>query len=356
MTDYDDDAPTNVQGTPTPPGRPLSQDQKSAIAAALVGTAALGGAAYGMSRYLDDSEISNQTTPGSGSDMNPQADPNQVPGPDSGVTNVSNAETNPNLNGGGTSPDDPLVSEVDRDGMTFAEAFREARDEMGPAHYFEWHGQLYNTYYKEEWDAMSPGEHQTFLASVYGDETPGSGPGDMLAGGEIPSSPDVPAAADEVPPADPDITIDEPGTGTPVVAVSNTQDAPDITVDESAYAMGDAAPTIDRDADTAVAQLDGHQVVVYDIDHDDRPDAILIDEKNVILIDTDHDHILDTAITYDPDSQKVVDVQAMDQLFTIDGSMNILHQSDTHGEGTLADEADLGSDFNNNDDIGEYAV
>lgn len=47
-------------------------------------------------------------------------------------------------------------------GQTFGEAFAQARAEVGPGGAFRWHGGVYSTYTKEEWDAMSPEEQRQF--------------------------------------------------------------------------------------------------------------------------------------------------------------------------------------------------
>lgn len=52
------------------------------------------------------------------------------------------------------------------DQMSFAEAFNEARAECGPGSIFEWRGNVYNTYYQEEWMRLSAEEKQAFLKSV----------------------------------------------------------------------------------------------------------------------------------------------------------------------------------------------
>jgi len=57
-------------------------------------------------------------------------------------------------------------SELELDNMPFGEAFAKAREDIGPGGFFEWHGNIYNTYYKEEWDAMSPEEQDQFMLSV----------------------------------------------------------------------------------------------------------------------------------------------------------------------------------------------
>ena len=48
------------------------------------------------------------------------------------------------------------------DDMSFKEAFAAAREEVGPGGVFYWHGGIYGTYYKEEWDAMSAEEKAEF--------------------------------------------------------------------------------------------------------------------------------------------------------------------------------------------------
>ena len=45
-----------------------------------------------------------------------------------------------------------------KDEMSFSEAFASARAEVGPGGAFEWHGNIYGTYYATEWKAMSATE------------------------------------------------------------------------------------------------------------------------------------------------------------------------------------------------------
>lgn len=51
-------------------------------------------------------------------------------------------------------------------GLSFSEAFREARAEVGPGGVFTWHGGVYSTYTADEWDAMSIGERDTYVHSI----------------------------------------------------------------------------------------------------------------------------------------------------------------------------------------------
>lgn len=59
----------------------------------------------------------------------------------------------------------PLADGVS-DGMSFGDAFHAARQEVGPGGVFEWHGNLYNTYTAEEWEAMNSEERQAFAESI----------------------------------------------------------------------------------------------------------------------------------------------------------------------------------------------
>lgn len=57
-------------------------------------------------------------------------------------------------------PVDPEIATNVNDDMSFAEAFAAARNEVGAGGYFVWHNKPFNTYYKEEWDSMSPEQRQ----------------------------------------------------------------------------------------------------------------------------------------------------------------------------------------------------
>lgn len=48
------------------------------------------------------------------------------------------------------------------EGLSFNEAFEQARAAVGPGGVFRWHGSVYGTYTKDEWDAMSPEEQRQF--------------------------------------------------------------------------------------------------------------------------------------------------------------------------------------------------
>jgi hypothetical protein len=57
------------------------------------------------------------------------------------------------------------VAHVDED-QNFAEAFTQARAQVGPGGVFTWHGNTYGTYYAEEWHQMDADDRQEFIKSV----------------------------------------------------------------------------------------------------------------------------------------------------------------------------------------------
>lgn len=57
------------------------------------------------------------------------------------------------------------VAQVNDD-MSFSQAFADARAQVGAGGVFEWHGKVYGTYYKDEWDQMSRSERAEFQSKV----------------------------------------------------------------------------------------------------------------------------------------------------------------------------------------------
>ena len=52
------------------------------------------------------------------------------------------------------------------DSMSFSEAFADAREQVGPGGVFEWHGKVYGTYYKDEWNNMSQEERSEWQSRI----------------------------------------------------------------------------------------------------------------------------------------------------------------------------------------------
>ena len=57
------------------------------------------------------------------------------------------------------------VAQVD-DNASFSQAFADASAQVGPGGVFEWHGRVYGTYYKDEWDNMTAEQKHEYQASI----------------------------------------------------------------------------------------------------------------------------------------------------------------------------------------------
>lgn len=83
-----------------------------------------------------------------------------------GVTDDLEPEPVPSTSGHLQGHDMDVATGVD-DSMSFSQAFAAARHEVGPGGLFVWHGNTYGTYYANEWNAMSPEEHDQYWADVH---------------------------------------------------------------------------------------------------------------------------------------------------------------------------------------------
>ena len=90
----------------------------------------------------------------------PEATPEPISEPNDPAEPVHIANGNPSV----TVPpiSGPLqVAHVDQS-LSFANAFAEARAEVGPGGVFHWHGGVFNTYTEAEWDSMSAADKSDF--------------------------------------------------------------------------------------------------------------------------------------------------------------------------------------------------
>lgn len=60
----------------------------------------------------------------------------------------------------------PGLSTSVTDDMTFQEAFDSAREELGGGNFFIWNGNLYGTFYQEEWEALTEEQQGDYLAAL----------------------------------------------------------------------------------------------------------------------------------------------------------------------------------------------
>lgn len=86
------------------------------------------------------------------------------------VTPVDTLMTDPvavnPVNNGNIKPNTEIQIAHVNDTLSFEQAFVVARTQVGPGGIFSWHGQVFNTYYKEEWSGLSLSQRQEFLVDV----------------------------------------------------------------------------------------------------------------------------------------------------------------------------------------------
>lgn len=159
---------------------------------------------------------------------------------------------------------DPVSSELSplpiaeiSDDMSFGEAFAAARAQVGPGGVFEWRGNVYNTYNAEEWNAMSPEDRAEFA--------------DRLS--ETPIEIDVEEAVTENGVSNETVIQNDP---TIEVNAENGEEVvgePDVQVEEvGVVVMEDGSEAI-----LATGQMDGHVMVLADVDSDGAIDAMAVD-------------------------------------------------------------------------------
>lgn len=127
------------------------------------------------------------------------------------------------------------------DDMSFGEAFAAARAEVGAGGVFMWHGNLYNTYVAEEWDAMSQEERAEFGDRVY----------DTCV-----AENDVTGDVDSVDV----VAVEEEGVRVEEIGIVETEDGGQMIV--------------------AVGSVDGEQVAFADVDCDGEIDVVMDSHGN----------------------------------------------------------------------------
>ena len=160
------------------------------------------------------------------------------------------------------------VAQVDNN-ESFAEAFADARAQVGPGGVFEWHGRAYSTYYKEEWDSMSSAERHNYQSSIdYNDvisnESMAQPHNDMAYQGTAHR-----ASYEETSQVEPE----------PVVNARVEQTAEDVDVQVLEVGQTD----LNQDGvpeNAAVLKVDGHEVLVVDVDQDGTADMAFCDVDN----------------------------------------------------------------------------
>lgn len=175
------------------------------------------------------------------------------------------------------------VAESVTDDMNFSEAFGAARAEVGAGGVFEWRGNVYNTYYAEEWNAMSEYDKSEFVSHLSLtdiDDNDTSGPET-----ETEELVEVIAIEDDIAGMDTDVEVvplDEPASDIDDDVVS--------TESEEEYDIEIMGVYHDEDVDMNIGSVvvDGQEIVFLDADNDnDKFEYVAIDINNDGYIDAD---------------------------------------------------------------------
>lgn len=144
------------------------------------------------------------------------------------------------------------IAQVD-DEVSFSKAFADARAQVGPGGAFEWRGNVYSTYYEEEWDNMSAQERAEYQSKIdYKTVT-----------GDTPNVKHVTSAEEPAMAANTEM-VDEQSQqgGIKVLGV-------EAVVDPQGNPMTVAAIEIDND-----------QALLVDVDNNGIMDVIMVDENH----------------------------------------------------------------------------
>ncbi len=163
------------------------------------------------------------------------------------------------------------ISTVNRDNLSFSDAFASAREEVGTAGAFEWHGRLYSTFTADEWNSMSGEERAAYHSRI--DWKPSDNAEQYLAR----------AASHDT--ASPQTDTSEHIYAASEEHTESGNDRQNITT-EDAHAEEQHVPEVevlgvvhDNDLDMNIGGviIDGHEVVVVDVDTDNTFDYAMSD-------------------------------------------------------------------------------
>ena len=247
------------------------------------------------------------------------------------------------------------VAQSVNDDMSFGEAFSAARSEVGAGGVFEWHGNIYNTYTKEEWDNMSQeqrdeyGSHFNWHASTSSDNheahvTAASGGGHATAAAQ-PAAHTTSAQPTAQPASnvEPDYTTGVHTGQAEVVAVSD-----DETGDAEVEILG-VHHDDDSGATYANLAVGGHDAVLVDLDDNNTFDVLAIDVNDDNQIT--ENEVIDV-------SQQNITLQSLGVSRVVDDSQGVVAASDDSADGIDAhyDAMEAHNDMGMMDDMQDFSI
>lgn len=145
------------------------------------------------------------------------------------------------------------------DELSFREAFDTARAEMGPGGVFRWHGNLYNTYTADEWQAMSDERKEELAQEVDPEISPEDIDTDVVTVNETADS--LQTKANE--------------TSDPLL--SEASEAEDDSDDVRVIGQGEVTLQNGRNVTVQELEVNGQRVAVIDVDQDGTADIAMTD-------------------------------------------------------------------------------
>lgn len=156
------------------------------------------------------------------------------------------------------------------DDLSFSQAFAEARAQVGPGGVFEWHGRAYGTYYKDEWDSMTTEQKHEYQASINYK--------DVLSDDSVAQHYNDVAQHNA---SHHESNVHHTSTTVKPETVNDSQDVSSEDVDVQVLEVGQTDLNGDGiPENAAVLEVNGHEVLIVDIDQDGIADAALCDIDN----------------------------------------------------------------------------
>lgn len=167
------------------------------------------------------------------------------------------------------------------DSMSFGEAFAAARSQVGPAGVFEWRGNDYSTFTKEEWDSMDAAQRGDYMHKYYNTDMSEEAVSvvEEVTAVENVEGVDVHEVADNLTDRQ-DVTVTQVRdtvivSSEEVIIVNEeteevvTCEAVDVTVEHEVC-----------DSHIVFGEVDGHEVMYSDLDGDGVADYMVIDAND----------------------------------------------------------------------------
>lgn len=161
--------------------------------------------------------------------------------------------------------------------QSFREAFQAARAELGPGNVFRWHGNIYNTYTAEEWDAMSTEEKNHFAQRVKPEVSPADIDTKQIAEAEAQTESEAESADEDVQVAS--VQEEDHVAKAQVVAEEATpvkSDDDDVRI----IGYGDVNLVDGRSITVEELEINGQRVAIIDVDKDGVGDFAMSDLNN----------------------------------------------------------------------------